>query len=278
MMLPMRIGCFGYNTGPLAEPEAATEVARAAEDLGLESLWVAEHMVVPSPQVPPSPMAPDVAILDPMLSLTWAAAHTSRIRLGTGILLLPQRNPVQLAKEVATLDVLSRGRVEIGVGVGYLPQEFAAVGVPMERRGRRTDEYLGAMRALWESDAPAFSGEFVEFAGVDTRPRPVQQPLPIVMGGHSPPAYRRAARFAQGWYGFRRSPEQAAGDIGAIGAACEAIGRDRREIDITVTPDRPIDAAAVEAYAAVGVDRLLPAVGGDTARVLRAMEACAALL
>ena len=271
----MRIGFFGYNTGPLATPDAATEVARAAEDLGFESLWVAEHMVVPSPQAPPSPMGPDVHILDPMLSLTWAAANTSTIRLGTGILLLPQRHPVQLAKEIASLDVLSRGRVEIGVGVGYLHQEFAAVGVPMERRGQRTDEYLGAMRALWESEAPSFDGDFVSFSGVDTQPRPIQTPLPIVMGGHSGPAYRRAAAFAQGWYGFRRSPEQAAGDIAAIALACEMAGRDASEIDISVTPDRRLDAEAVDQYEAVGVDRLLPAVAGDRDRVLSTLEAIA---
>ena len=265
----MRIGFFGYNTGPLADPDVAVDVAKAGEEMGFDSLWVAEHMVVPSPQAPPSPMGPDVAILDPMISLTWAAAHTSSIRLGTGILLLPQRNPVQLAKEVASLDVLSKGRVEIGVGVGYLHQEFAAVGVPMERRGERTDEYLGAMRALWESDAPAFHGDFVDFAGVDTQPRPVQAPLPIVMGGHSGPAYRRTARFAQGWYGFRRSPEQAAADIASIAAACDAIGRDASEIEMSVTPDRRVDADVVEAYAEVGVHRLLPAVGGNPAALLR---------
>jgi probable F420-dependent oxidoreductase len=269
----MRIGFFGYNTGPLTTPDTAIEVARAAEDLGFESLWVAEHMVVPSPQAPPSPMAPDVHILDPMVSLTWAAAHTSRIRLGTGILLLPQRHPVQLAKEVASLDVLSKGRLEIGVGVGYLHQEFAAVGVPMERRGQRTDEYLGAMRALWESDAPSFDGEFVSFDGVDTQPRPVQSPLPIVMGGHSSPAYRRTAAFAQGWYGFRRSPEQAAGDIESIATACEKAGRDVGEIDISVTPDRRLDSEVIEQYEAVGVHRLLPAVAGDRDRVLATLEA-----
>jgi len=274
----MRIGFFGYNTGPLATPDTATEIAQAAEQLGFESLWVAEHMVVPSPQAPPSPMGPDVHIFDPMLSLTWAAAHTKTIRLGTGILLLPQRHPVQLAKEVATLDVLSGGRVEIGVGVGYLHQEFAAVGVLMERRGQRTDEYLGAMRALWESDSPSFDGEFVDFEGVDTQPRPVQQPLPIVMGGHSRPAYRRTAKYSQAWYGFRRSPEQAAADIAGITSACEAIGRDVDEIDISVTPDRRVDAEVVEAYGAVGVHRLLPAVAGDRDRVLATLEGISALI
>jgi len=274
----MRIGFFGYNTGPLATPDTATEVAQAAEQLGFESLWVAEHMVVPSPQVPPSPMGPEVHILDPMLALTWAAAHTSTIRLGTGILLLPQRNPLQLAKEVATLDVLSRGRLEIGVGVGYLHQEFAAVGVPMERRGQRTDEYLGAMRSLWESDAPTFEGEFVDFAGVDTQPRPVQQPLPIVMGGHSRPAYRRTAKYSQAWYGFRRSPEQAADDIAGIAAACETVGRDIDEIDMSITPDRRVDAEVVEAYAAAGVHRLIPAVAGDRDRVLATLEGISGLI
>ena len=268
----MRIGFFGYNTDALAEPEAAAEVAKAGEDLGFDSLWVAEHMVVPSPHTPPSPMRPDQEILDPMLSLTWAAAHTSRIRLGTGILLLPQRNPVQLAKEVATLDVLSKGRLELGVGVGYLHQEFAAVGVPMERRGERTDEYLGAMRALWESDAPAFAGAFVNFANVDTRPRPVQVPLPIVMGGHSPPAYRRTAALAQAWYGFRRSPEQAAHDVAGIAAACAAIGRDVAEVDISVTPDRRINDEVISMYHDVGVHRLLPAVGGGRDRILATLE------
>jgi alkanesulfonate monooxygenase SsuD/methylene tetrahydromethanopterin reductase-like flavin-dependent oxidoreductase (luciferase family) len=164
---PPTIGLFAVNSHACADPEAAARVAGLAERLGYDSLWAGEHVVVPSPRVDPSPMEPDEPILDPLVALAHLAARTERIRLGTGVILLPQRNPVVLAKQVASLDVLSGGRLILGIGVAYLEPEMRAVGVPMEGRGARADDYLAAMRALWEQEAPAYEGRHVRFEGVD---------------------------------------------------------------------------------------------------------------
>jgi alkanesulfonate monooxygenase SsuD/methylene tetrahydromethanopterin reductase-like flavin-dependent oxidoreductase (luciferase family) len=151
----MKIALFAVNVGPCAAPDTLARVARAAEDAGLESLWTGEHVVLPDPQAPPSPMAPDVPILDPAVALTFAAAHTTRIRLGTGIIILPQRNPLVLAKELASLDVLSNGRLVFGIGVGYLKPEFDALNVPFDHKGARAEEFLRAMLAVWTMEKPA---------------------------------------------------------------------------------------------------------------------------
>ncbi len=208
------LGLFGLNQGELASPDAMSGAATLAEELGYDSVWLGEHLVVPSPWQPPSPMHPLDPIFDSLVALAYLAARTERIRLATGIVILPQRNPVVLAKQVATLDALSGGRLTLGVAAGYLEPEMSAVGVPMKGRGRRVEEHLAAMRALWEAEAPVHSGEHVAFAGVDAHPRPVQRPLPVVIGGHSPAAHRRAARHAQAGTGSsstwsrrsRRSP------------------------------------------------------------------------
>ena len=199
--------------------------------------------MLPDPQVPPSPMAPHDPALDPLLALSWAAAHTSTIRLATGILILPQRNPVVLAKQVASLDVLSAGRVTLGVGVGYLEPEFRAIGANFAERGAVSDEFLDAMEHLWYDDHPTYHGRFVDFAGVDAHPRPVQRPLPIVVGGHSAPAYRRAVRRAHGWYGYALTPEQAATSLAGLREAAEQVERPAAlgRLEVTVTPRGPVD-------------------------------------
>ena len=184
--MSLRFGLFSMNSGPCSHPEAAARIARAAEAAGFDSLWAGEHVVLPDPQVPPSPMKPLDRILDPVVALTYLAAHTSRVRLGTGIIILPQRNPLVLAKELASLDVLSGGRLIFGIGVGYLEPEFRALGAPFEARGRVTDEYLGAMRAIWSEDKPAFQGQHVSFAGVQAHPQPVQRPTPPIAVGAVP--------------------------------------------------------------------------------------------
>jgi probable F420-dependent oxidoreductase len=256
----MKFGVFGINLGALAtNPALLGEVAKAAEDLGYDSVWTGEHMCLPSPRVPPSPAEPTDPLLDPMPALTWAGAHTSKLLLGTGILLLPQRNPVALAKEVATVDVLTGGRFLLGIGVGYLEPEFRAVGVPMEHRGRRADEYLAAMQALWGMEAPAFHGEFVSFAGVDAYPRPTRREgPPVIMGGHSPAAYRRAVRTADEWYGFALDVERTKACLAGLADAQSryGLGRAKGRLPITVTPPRAVNAQSVAQYAALGVDRL----------------------
>jgi probable F420-dependent oxidoreductase len=187
----MKLGLFGINMDSCIDPGAAARVARAAEEAGFDSLWTGEHVVLPDPQVPPSPVGPETALHDPAVALTWVAAHTKTIRLGTGIIILPQRNPLVLAKELASVDVLSKGRLIFGLGIGYLKPEFDALGVPFEDKGVRAMEYLAAMRALWTQEKPRYEGRFVRFAGVQAFPRPVQRPHPpIVIGGMSPQGFR----------------------------------------------------------------------------------------
>src|ERR1700722_6391318 len=256
----MKLGIFGINGGALAtNPALLAEVARAAEDLGYESLWGGEHMCLPSPRVAPSPAEPPEPLLDPLPALTWAGAHTSKILLGTGILLLPQRNPVALAKEVASVDVLTGGRFLLGIGVGYLEPEFRAVGVPMEHRGRRADEYLAAMQALWGVKAPAFHGEFVDFEGVDAYPRTLRREgPPVIMGGHSEAAYRRAVRTADEWYGFATDIERTKTSLAGLAQAQDrhGLGGAKHRLPITITPPMAASPQMVADYAAIGVDRL----------------------
>jgi probable F420-dependent oxidoreductase len=227
-----------------------------AESLGYDSLWAGEHVVVPSPRVDPSPMDPDEPILDPLVALAHLAGHTERLLLGTGLIVLPQRNPLVLAKQVASLDVLSNGRLLLGIGVGYLEPEMTAIGVPMEARGARSDEYLAAMRSLWQDEAPAFQGRYASFDGVDAHPRPVQNPLPVVVGGHTDAAFRRAARHADGWYGFLVGLRAMAQYREALDRAIELAGRER-PLHVSISPSRPLDPETVRAYADLGVDRLI---------------------
>jgi probable F420-dependent oxidoreductase len=256
------IGLFAINSYACAEPEAGARIAALAERLGYDSLWAGEHVVVPSPRVAPSPMEPDERILDPLVALAHTAARTERIKLGTGVIILPQRNPLVLAKQVASLDVLSGGRLIVGIGVAYLEPEMRAIGVPMEGRGARADEYLAAMRSLWEDEAPSFSGRYVDFEGVDAHPRPAQRPLPVVVGGHTRAAHRRAARSADGWYGFMQGLRATAEQRELMRAAIEETGR-ARPLHVSVTPSRRLDEETVGAYAELGVDRLIvaPPVG-----------------
>ena len=257
----MKLGLFALNIGALARPDQTVRAARAAEAAGFDSLWVGEHVVLPDPRVPPSPMEPDQPILDPLVALSYLAAHTSRVGLGTGVVILPQRNPLVLAKELASLDVLSGGRLVFGFGVGYLEPEMRAVGVPMEHRGSRADEYLEAMVALWTQERPAYSGRFVRLAEVSAYPRPLQRPHPpiVVGGGRSPAAYRRAVRYGHGWYGYNLTPDDTARHLEGLR---DAARREPRrpglgELEISVTPRGALDAAAVGRFADLGVHRLI---------------------
>jgi probable F420-dependent oxidoreductase len=275
----MRFGLFSINAYAAAEPRTLARLARAAEAAGFESLWGGEHVVLPDPQAPPSPMAPTDRILDPVIALTYAAAVTTTVRLGTGIIILPQRNPLVLAKELASLDVLSNGRLIFGIGVGYLEPEFRAIGAPFEDRGAVSDEYLAAMRAIWSEAKPAYRGRFVSFADVQAHPQPVQRPHPpIVVGGRSAAAFRRAVRFGNGWYGFGMAPDatrRAVEGLREAGATVErpaALG----ELEISITPGRGVgvDLATCEQYAALGVHRmvLMPPARLDTDGLERYVE------
>src|ERR1700726_2098502 len=221
----MKIALFGINYGPCADPEVAGQVARAAEAAGFESLWTGEHIVLPDPQVPPSPAAPETPFIDSLIALTFVAAHTTTIHLGTGIRILPQRNPGVLAKELASTDVLCGGRLIFGIGIGYLKPEFEAIGAPFDHKGPRSEEFLGAMIALWTQEKPEYRGRFVSFGGVNAMPRPVQKPHPeVVFGGHTKEAYSRSARLARGWYGFALDVEGTAKCVEGLRTACKDAG------------------------------------------------------
>ncbi len=233
----MKFGLFGINIGGCAAPETMAGVARAAEEAGFESVWTGEHVVLPDPRQPPSPLPPEMPIIDPAIALTFIAAKTKAIRLGTGIIILPQRNPLVLAKELASLDVLSGGRLIFGIGIGYLKAEFDALGVPFTDKAARTEDFLAAMLAIWTQEKPAHRGRFVSFGGVQAMPHPPQKPHPeIVFGGNSPQGCERAARLAKGWYGFALDLDATAKCIESLRRACADCGRRFDDIEISVTP------------------------------------------
>ena len=260
----MRIGLAYSNWAAAADPGG---FAARAEALGFESLWTVEHVVIPAGYRSTYPYsrsgrmaggAEDFPSPDPLIWLAFAAAATTRIRLATGILILPLRNPLVLAKEVATLDALSGGRVILGVGVGWLEEEFKALGVDFPGRGARADEYVAAMRALWTQDLASFSGPTVSFHDVYLRPAPVQRPVPIVIGGHSERAAQRAGTVGDGFFPAGADVERLPGLVASARRWAERSGRDPKALEITMgARPRPESVAAV---VAAGVDRLvLPA-------------------
>jgi probable F420-dependent oxidoreductase len=253
------LGLFSINMGSRVAPDGMTAAAQAAEQAGFESLWAGEHVVLPDPQVPPSPMAPQDPALDPFIALTYAAAVTSTVRLATGIVIMPQRNPVVLAKQVASLDVLSGGRFTLGIGVGYLEPEFRAIGANFDDRGAVTDEFVDAMEHLWYDERPAYRGRFASFEGVDAHPRPVQRPIPIVVGGHTPAAYRRAVARGHGWYGFAMTPDSARECVAGLRAAAEQVERPASlgELELSVSARGRLTAEIAAGFAELGVHRLV---------------------
>ena len=277
----MKIGIFGIGSGICADPGVAARVAQAAERAGLESLWTGEHVVLPDPQKAPSPAPPLFPMLHPSTVLAYVAAVTTRVKLGTGIVLIAQRNPVVLAKEMASLDVLSGGRLILGIGAGYLEPEFRALGIPFAERGARTDEYIAAMRVLWRDDKPAFDGRFVRFAGIQSRPQPAQRGgPPIVVGGASDAAIERAVACAQGWYGFAMDVAAATQCIERLRAARARVRRDASlgELEISITPRGRVTADIVRQFADAGVHRLIALVPQDSeAKVLEAVGKLGAL-
>ncbi|MCK2241942.1 MULTISPECIES: LLM class F420-dependent oxidoreductase [unclassified Crossiella] len=254
----MDLSVQGLNLRHTVDPEQTTRLARLAEDLGMRGWWASEHVVLPSPAPADTPMNPLEPILDPLVHLSFVAAVTQRLELGTAIIILPQRNPVVLAKQVASLDHLSRGRFTLGVGAGYLEPEMTAVGVPMSERGARTDEYLDAMNALWRQDAPSFDGKFARFANVDAHPKPADQR--IVVGGHSPAAYRRAVSRGHGWYGVAGNAEDLHRSLAGLRKAADQVDRPERlgrlRIHLVQSPTPPTQADAEE-YRELGVDELV---------------------
>jgi probable F420-dependent oxidoreductase len=258
------------NAGPFAEPDNAVGLAHLAEELGFESLWTVEHVVVPSGYQSQYPYSPngrmpgseDVPIPDPLIWLAYVGAATTRIRLATGILILPQRNPIILAKELATLDRLTGGRVELGVGVGWLEEEFDALGVPFAQRGRRTDEYVDVLRRLWREPETAYDGEFTRFAPLKSYPKPASDAGPrIHIGGHTTAAARRAGRIGDGLFPGRAGDELV-GLLDAMREAAVGAGRDADAIEITSGGGLDLD--SIKKAADLGVARyIVPPLGFD---------------
>jgi probable F420-dependent oxidoreductase len=256
----MRFGLFAINYGTCGDPEAAVTVARAAEEAGFESVWAAEHIVLPDPQVAGSPMAPGTPLLAPVVALTLVAAHTTTLRLGTGVVLVPLRHPLLLAKELASVDVASGGRLIVGVGAGYLEAEFDALSVPLHEAGPRMDDHLRALRAAWTADQPVHAGPFASFGGVDAHPRPLQRPAPpLVVGGASRAAFRRAVTMGDGWYGFGADLDLTAQCLHALAEAAERHERPAGlgDVEITITPSGPLGPDVVRSYEELGVHRLV---------------------
>jgi probable F420-dependent oxidoreductase len=277
----MKFGLMFANIGPFMFPESLARLAPLAELVGLESIWTVEHVVVPlgyqsaypyskSGRMPGPENAP---IPDPVLPLAFAAAVTKRLRLGTGVMILPQRHPTYVAKEIATLDLLSGGRAILGIGSGWLREEFDAVGIPFSERGARTNEAIRAIRSLWAPEARPFEGKYYRWTAVESNPKPVQRPgVPIVVGGHSDAAARRAARLGDGFFPARGDVDSINRLTAVLRAECRQIGRNPSEIEISTGAGKA-DLDTVRRYEDLGVARLAIAPAGfDEESVRRGLE------
>ncbi len=263
----MRVGLFAPLANPFSTPEYMAALAAGAEDRGFHSIWVAEHVVLFDEYVSRYPYAADGKIpaggengmFEPFTSLAFLAAHSKTIRLGTGICLVPQRNPVYTAKDVAAVDWLSQGRIDFGVGVGWLKEEYDALQVPFERRADRCREYLEVMQRLWCDPVSSYRGEFYDLPACRQYPKPVQQPYPpIHFGGETDAALRRVATQGNGWYGFGRDPEEVPERLGKLESLLADQGRKRDEITVSICPYlKGVDTEKAKRYVDAGVDQLI---------------------
>jgi probable F420-dependent oxidoreductase len=274
----MRIGLFIATTNPFATPELLATVAGAAEEGGFSSVWVGEHAVLVDEYESRYPYADDgkiplrgeTGLLEPFDSLSFLAALTSRVRLGTAVCLLPQRNPVYTAKDASTVDWLSGGRFDLGIGVGWLRDEFEAVAAPFEHRAERCREYIEVMRRLWCDDVSEHQGRFYSLPRCRMYPKPVQQPHPpLYFGGESNAALRRVADLGRGWHGFNLGPEEAAERVSRLEGLLAERGRTLGDIDVTVSSYlEPVEPKSLTAYRDAGVDQLvLPAFAADSEKM-----------
>lgn len=264
---------FGNNTFP--DGAGAARLARLAEAAGFDSVFAVDHVALPERYESTYPYAPGgrlpgtqfTAMPDPLIWMAFAAAATTRLRLMTGVIILPLRNPLVLAKQVATLDHMSGGRIELGIGVGWLREEFEALGVPFAERGRRADEYVGAMRALWREDGASFAGRFVSFEGVTCDPKPLARAVPIIVGGHSEAAARRAGRLGDGFFPSIGAQVDTMPLFDVVRRSAEAAGRDPGAIEILAgcpgalpgSGQNPLEAVAERQRQ--GVDRIVLPLG-----------------
>jgi probable F420-dependent oxidoreductase len=261
----MKIGFFAVGIGATVEPAVLRAAAMAAERLGFATIWAPEHVVLVeeyASQYPYSdgrfPGGANIPIADPFTTLAYVAACTTTIRLGTGICLVPEHNPLVLAKTAATLDRLSGGRFILGAGVGWLAEEFEALGIPFARRGARTREYIDVMRQLWTEKSSSHAGEFACFTGVVSYPKPARdRSIPVWFGGESPAALRRVAAYGDGWLGFKVLPTEAGEKIRQIETMLAANGRKRSEVTLAVSPyAEPITPDDLKRYRDAGAEEV----------------------
>jgi probable F420-dependent oxidoreductase len=263
----MKIGVFVPVAGANANPEFLQAVGQAVEERGFESVWAAEHVVLFDDYDSRYPYAPDgrfpgggdSGLLEPFTALTFLAGVTRHVRLGTGICLVSQRNPVYTAKQVADLDVLSGGRVDFGVGIGWLREEFEVLQMPFEQRADRCREHLEVMKALWGDEVSEYRGDHYRLRPCRMYPKPVQQPHPPVhVGGESDAALRRVAEFGQGWYSFNRTPAGLGDPLRRLDQLLADRDRRRADVQVTVCPYlNPLAPGMVDGYREHGVDRVV---------------------
>ena len=263
----MKFGIVPINLREFTDPAMVIPFVQKAEALGYESVWTAEHVIIPKqydsvyPYNPDGklPFKPDAPIIDPLVALTFIAAATTTLRLGTGVNILPQMSPLYLAKWASSIDHLSQGRLMLGLGIGWLREEFAAIGVPFARRGKRANEYLEALKAVWTGEEVDFRGEFVNWQGFTMRPTPAQAGgVPLVIGGITAPAIRRTVTYGDGWYVIGKDLDDYRAHMQALAEECDRQGRDKQELEITAYWNyygEGLDSLTV--YEDLGVHRLL---------------------
>ena len=260
----MKLGLMFVNSGPFSNPTLLAHLATTAERCGIESLWTVEHVVIPENYQSPYPYSSsgkipggeDVSIPDPLLPLTFIAALTKKVKLATGVLILPQRHPLYVAKELATLDALSNGRAILGIGSGWLKEEFDSLGLDFHTRGARTDESIKAMRALWSEGASSFHGKHFNFGPVKCYPKPVQKGgVPIHVGGHSTAAAKRAGRYGDGFFPALGEIPKLKDLFGVMKSEAEKAGRNPESIELSTMGRPRVD--DLKALQDIGVSRVV---------------------
>ena len=271
----MKIGTFSTFMSPICTPQMIGEFAQSAESIGLNSLWMGEHVVLfdktespyPGSATGKLPVPEGGGMLDTVATFGFLAACTKTLRFGTGITLLPQRNPIYTAKEFTTLDWLTQGRIDFGIGVGWCKEEVIACGYNFNDRGKRCDEILQMLKQLWTEPVAEFHGEFYDLAPCRMDPKPVQKPhIPIIVGGHSSAGFRRAAKYGNGWYGFQMDLDATAKVTLQLDAALTKEGRNRDDFQLVITPPYQVNADMVRRYEDLGVDQLIVHLGSQKAQ------------
>ena len=274
----MKVGIIPVNIG-VESVDQIVGLALAAEELKFESVWTFEHVIVPLEYKSKYPyssdgkmgITPETNFVDPLIALTAVAAVTSEIRLGTGVNILSQVNPLYMAKQAASLDFVSKGRFMLGVGIGWLKEEFEALGVPYERRGARFDDYVEAMRKVWSTEVVEHESEFLSWHGFKSYPLPIQTPFPVIMGGVKGKIFERTAKLGNGWYAPSGDPKELKDHLDSLRRECDKIDRDVREIEITCMWPGQGGREFLEELSSVGVGRVVvPAMGpGDPKELLQ---------